>query len=131
MSAMPRLFTLAEATALLPMLRPILRSMQKDKRRLDNLHTDIEAITPAMATNGHGPRLMDIEHEMARLIERLNRDITRISSTGVEVKDIDTGLVDFPSRREGRIVYLCWRVDEPEIRYWHELDAGVAGRQPL
>lgn len=131
MSAMPRLFTHDEATAMLPVLRPILRSMQEDKRRLDVLHAEIESISPAMATNGHGPVVMAIEHEMATLIERLNNQIASISSAGIEVKDIDTGLVDFPSRRDGRIVYLCWRVDEPEIEFWHELDAGVAGRQPL
>jgi hypothetical protein len=50
---------------------------------------------------------------------------------GVEVKGIDEGLVDFPSERDGRVVYLCWRIGEPDILYWHEVHTGFQGRQPL
>ena len=131
MSETPRLFTHEEASALLPELRPILRKIQKDKRRLDELHNEIDAITPAMATNGHANKVTEIELAMAKLVEELNGSITRITDMQVELKDLDMGLVDFPSLRDDRIVYLCWNVDEPEIAFWHELDAGVAGRQPL
>lgn len=131
MEEQPRLFTLQEATDLLPVLRPMLLRMQSDKRDLDNLHAEIESITPAMATNGHASKVKAVELDMARLVNSLNDALTRISAMGVEVKDIDMGLVDFPSLRGDRIVYLCWTVDEPEIAFWHELDAGIAGRQPL
>jgi hypothetical protein len=127
----PRLFTLDEARSLLPQLRPLLHSLRENKRRLDNLHADIETITPAMATNGHAMRVTEIEIGMAELIEELQTAIGTITNLGVELKDIDLGLVDFPSLREDRIVYLCWTVDEADIMFWHELDAGVAGRQPL
>lgn len=131
MSETPHLFTLAEASALLPTLRPVLRKIQQDKRRLDELHLQIESITPAMATNGHANKVTEIELEMAGLVESLNESISAISAMHVELKDLELGLVDFPSLRDDRIVYLCWNVDEPEIAFWHELDAGVAGRQPL
>ena len=131
MSEEPRLFTHEEASALLPVLRPILRKLQEDKRRLDKLHAEIESITPAMATNGYATRVTEVEIEMTGIIEEINESISTISGMGVEMKDLDLGLVDFPNLRDDRIVYLCWNVDEPEIAYWHELDAGVAGRQPL
>jgi hypothetical protein len=54
-----------------------------------------------------------------------------IAASGAELKDINSGLLDFRSQREGREVYLCWRYGEGEIRFWHDLDAGFAGRQPL
>lgn len=131
MSETPRLFTHEEASELLPELRPILRKIQQDKRRLDELHVEIEQITPAMATNGHANKVTEIELAMAKLVEELNESVARITAMHVELKDLDLGLVDFPSLRDDRIVYLCWNVDEPEIGYWHELDAGVAGRRPL
>lgn len=131
MSEAIRLFTLEEATRLLPVLRPILRSIQADKTRLDELHSQIEGITPAMATNGHANRVTEIEIEMARHVQAINDSIHRITELGVELKDLDLGLVDFPSVRDDRVVYLCWNVDEAEIAFWHEVDAGVAGRQPL
>jgi hypothetical protein len=131
MDEVPRLFTVEQARSLLPDLRPLLLSMREQKRKLDNLHADMENISPAMATNGHATRVTEIELAMAELIEGLQSAIGKISDLGVELKDIDLGLVDFPSLREDRIVYLCWTVDEADIAFWHELDAGVAGRQPL
>ena len=131
MTETPQLFTLERARSLLPQLRPLLISLRENKRKLDNLHADIETITPAMATNGHAVRVTEIEIAMAELIDRLQTAIGSISDLGVELKDIDLALVDFPSLREDRIVYLCWTVDEEDITFWHELDAGVVGRQPL
>lgn len=63
-------------------------------------------------------------HEMQRLIDELH-------GMGIEVKGIDQGLVDFPAERDGRTIYLCWMLDEPDIAYWHDLDTGFRGRQPL
>ena len=57
--------------------------------------------------------------------------IKAIVELGVALKDIEQGLIDFPTERDGRIVYLCWRQGEDEIRFWHELDTGFAGRRPL
>ena len=57
--------------------------------------------------------------------------VQEVQILGVQIKDFKSGLVDFPYDRDGRIVYLCWRLDEDEIRWWHETDAGFAGRQPI
>ena len=69
--------------------------------------------------------------EAERRVQAIQQSMQRLTELGVEVKGIEDGLVDFPSLREGRLVYLCWRIGEPDILYWHELDAGFRGRQAL
>lgn len=131
MQDVPRLFTYEEASALLPVLRPILQSIQTEKRQLDDLHNELEKLTPAMRTNGHATQAAELELLITSLVESIQADINTIHDLGVEIKDLDMGLVDFPSLREGRVVYLCWKVDEPQIGFWHDLDTGLAGREPL
>ena len=65
------------------------------------------------------------------LMEALHQELASITTAGIEIKDLDTGLCDFYSLREGREVYLCWKLGEPHVGYWHEIEAGFAGRQSL
>jgi hypothetical protein len=126
-----RLFTLEEATALLPMLRPRLHDLAAKKRRLDEVQREFTALRRHVPANGHGKRAQELERELRALLDAVNSEVAAIRALGIEVKDLDIGLVDFPSKREDRIVFLCWRMDEPAIVAWHELDAGYRGRQPL
>lgn len=126
-----RLFTHEEATALLPELRPRLQSLAAMKRRLDAVQREFAEIRKHAQSNGHGKRAQELEKELDGLVHDLNTAIAAIHALGIEVKDLDIGLVDFPSEREGRVVYLCWRMDEPAIVAWHELDGGYMGRHPL
>ena len=130
---MPRYFTLEEATALLPRLTEILLEIQERQRALARLRQDLTAATLKAAGNGH---LMERElaqkrravEEAARRVEEM---ASQIRELGCELKCIDEGLIDFPTQLEGREVYLCWRLGEERIAYWHELHTGFAGRQPL
>lgn len=131
MSHQPRLFDHAEASALIPVLRPLLRSLQEQKREHDELRKRLEPYSAAMRTNGHATAVAPIEGRIAELIDAMHETVQEIQNMGVEVKDLDMGLVDFPALRDDRIVYLCWMVDEPEIAFWHDLDTGIAGREPL
>lgn len=131
MQQQPRLFTHEEANVLIPVLRPILRSIQEQKRELDKLRLKLEPYTAAMRTNGHATEVAQLEINLRDLVNSIDAAVTEIQNRGVEVKDLDMGLVDFPAQRNGRIVYLCWMVDEPQIDFWHELDTGIAGREPL
>ena len=81
--------------------------------------------------NGHAKRAQELEKELHALVHGLNTEIAAIHALGVQVKDLAIGLVDFPSERDGHIVYLCWRMDESAIVAWHELDGGYPGRQSL
>lgn len=127
----PRLFTHEEATALLPEMRSRLQNLAAMKRRLDLVQREFNAIQQHARSNGHATRAQELGTELETLVHDLNAAVAAIHALGIDVKDLDIGLVDFPSEREGRVVYLCWRMDEPAIVAWHELDGGFMGRQPL
>jgi hypothetical protein len=126
-----RYFTVEEARALVPRLRGLLVALQAEKRELDQLLGELRRLAPLAFLNGHGAQLERIEQRVAELTRSIREKVRVIHQLGVEVKDLDMGIVDFPSLRDGREVYLCWRVDEPTVAYWHDLDAGFRGRQPL
>lgn len=126
-----RLFTVAEANALLPAIVPRLESLRDLKEQLDAAKIELDRFTPAMRGNGHGMDALALERQIADVVSRISAGIGEISALGIEIKDLNFGLIDFPSVRDGRIVYLCWRLGEAEIAFWHNLDAGFAGRQPL
>ena len=86
-----------------------------------------ERITDALAADGGGVAGSDW-FEASR---QLREDVTDLAERGILLRDAEGGLVDFPSEREGRIVFLCWRVDEDHLGFWHEQDSGFIGRQPL
>ncbi len=131
MQRQPRLFSYEEATALLPVLRPLLRAIQEKKRELDEVRLQLEQYTPAMRTNGHAAVAAQLEAKLRDLIDSLGEDVGEIQDMGIEVKDLNMGLVDFPTLRNGRVVNLCWMVNEAQIDFWHEIDTGFAGREPL
>ncbi len=126
-----RLFTHVEATALLPMLRPRLQHLAAMKRQLDGVQQEFNALRQQARVNGHAKRARELEHTLQTLVHDLNTELATMRALGIAVKDLTIGLVDFPSEREGRVVYLCWRMDEPAIVAWHELDGGYMGREPL
>lgn len=127
-----RVFTLEEALALLPLVRRLVEEIQQGKHHLDELTAVLDALM--VMTAGNGRLSADIERskqDIARQAEELERLLQELQETGAELKGIEEGLIDFPSQREGRIVYLCWRLGEETITWWHDLDTGFAGRQPL
>lgn len=130
---MPQLFTLDEASELLPRLQELLIEMQEKKRALDRLQQQIGVLTGRASGNGHllAKDLGEKRREADALTKRLNEMLEEISSMGCKVKGIDDGLIDFPAERDGRVVYLCWKLGEERIEHWHDVDAGFAGREPL
>lgn len=126
-----RYFTVQEARQLVPRLRGLLTALQAEKRELDRELAELRRLAPLAFLNGHGARFQAHEMRVAELARAIREKVRQIHDLGVEVKDLDMGLVDFPSLRDGREVYLCWKVDEPTVAFWHELDAGFRGRQPL
>lgn len=130
---MARTFTLDEATALLPRLSEILPEMQERKTALDSLRVELTSMTRMASGNGHlvAPDVDRKREEAEGLAERLNELLDEINQLGCELKGIEEGLIDFRSPREERMVYLCWKLGEPEVVYWHELDTGFASRQRL
>jgi hypothetical protein len=130
---MPRFFTVEEANLELPRLRQWLPRLQDRRHRLDIVQRKLGELTVKAAADGNllEEEVHGTQREVQRLTDELNKLIAKINDLGCEIKDIEQGLVDFPALREGREVYLCWRLGEAEVAFWHELDAGFSGRQPL
>ena len=123
----PKLFTVEEANSLLPRLRELLADVSLHRDALRERAPHLEPILRAASTNGGGR----IGSEYGVEAYKLYLAIERIRELGVVLKDLDVGLLDFPHQREGRVVFLCWHPPEERIGYWHEIEAGYAGRQPL
>jgi len=130
---MPRLFTLDEANALLPRLRKILVEMQEKKASLDSVRAELGGMTRTASGNGHllAQQMDRQRRDGEALAERLNELLGEINRLGCELKGLEEGLIDFRSKREGRTVYLCWRLGEETIAHWHELNTGFGSRKPL
>lgn len=128
----PRLFSLAEANDLLPEVMPLLLALRSHKVTLDAAAAALSALTPAMRQNGHAAQARTLEARIREMTRELAAGINHLTTLGIEIKSLDHGLIDFPSLYEGRVVFLCWRLGEgPVIRFWHDIDAGFAGRRPL
>ena len=113
---------LAELRPLLAALRDARDAVAAGQLRLTQLHTDDDADPTLIAREQQG---------MTITVQRMELAVRQIDAWGVNLRDIGTGLVDFPALVNGRPVWLCWKLGEDDIAYWHELDAGIAGRQPL
>jgi len=122
-----RCFTVREANELIPFLTNHLHKLRSTYRELE---TGCASCTPAFQDlfDAGG---MPVDAHYFLLISQLQSLLSEIDAEGCELKDLERGLVDFPTIWEGREVFLCWKLGEPEVGYWHEIDAGYAGRQPL
>jgi hypothetical protein len=126
-----RLFTLAEANAMLPEVRPLLEELSEARHALGLVQGTLIEMTPEMRGNGHRVDALGLERQLEMLVDRLALGIHQIELMGITLQDIDLGLIDFPASYDGRVVLLCWRLGEEEIGYWHELSTGYAGRRPV
>lgn len=130
----PRYFTVAEANAALGELRPVAEEMVARRSELVDAQGRRAALGAQVVTNGGDltpSDFADADEELEEAASALARCVKRIQEAGVLVKDLDQGLLDFPSLREGEEILLCWRVGEDQIRYWHGLEEGFAGRKEL
>ena len=122
-----RHFTVEEANALLGRIEPVLRSLREARDRLTDAEAH-EALAGAAPTNGGG----DPGRDVGEAFLEVRRMLLALQELGIVVRDLERGLIDFPAIHEGREVYLCWQLDEPpRIAFWHDLEAGYGGRQPL
>ena len=122
-----KLFTLDEANAFVPQLLDLVPRIQKLSTSLNNDFPDIKNAREKAKWNGGSDQGVDYLNAVLKYNDLMHR----IEGMGCEVKGIREGLVDFPSLREGREVYLCWRMPEKEILFWHDLNTGFSGRKPI
>ena len=119
-----REFTVDEANALLPMVRESLERIRVARQVV--LHGG-ERVRQNAPTNGGGREGKEYWEALATL----RRGVEALNGEGIILRDPESGLIDFPSRRDGREVFLCWRLGEPDVAYWHGPEGGFAGRQPI
>ena len=127
-------FTVAEANSTLPLVRAIVRDVTELAAELRERHERLNRIKPGgrfRLSEAHDEELQQVQAELERGQEKMAEYVRELQQLGVELKDYTTGLIDFPSIMNGRVVYLCWRLGEPEVAHWHELEAGFMGRQRL
>ncbi len=128
---MDRIFTIEEANRTLPLVGRIVDDLVRDHRLWEDKVREFE-----LATVGSSPEHPDaiaelLQTEAQRLAREIEGYIAELNALGVIVKGMDTGLVDFRGQMDGREVYYCWKLGEPSVMYWHEIDAGFVGRQRL
>lgn len=124
---MQKYFTLAEANEALKVIRPLMDEVMQIRQRILANQPEIWSAVEKSAGNGGNPVLS----KMVLEFEKFDALIHKIHDTGAQIKDINIGLLDFSAQKDGREVYLCWQHGEGDIAYWHEIDAGYAGRQPI
>lgn len=130
-----RTFTLEEAQSLLPVVESLLRRAIEGKQSAEHVDSGLSELARRIYLSG-GMKV-DVAHvsrmraEMENHLQRARESVAEIDAIGVQVKDIDTGLIDFPCRLDDDVVLLCWRLGEPAIEHWHTMESGFQGRQPV
>ena len=130
-----RTFTLQEAQMLLPTLESLLRTAINSKKLIEEVDNEMQELAHRVFLNG-GTLIKVVEvarrkAQREKAVQRAKDAIAEIHATGVQVKDIDIGLLDFPCKVEGEIVLLCWKLGEEKIMHWHSTEEGFAGRKPI
>jgi hypothetical protein len=130
-----RTFTLEEAHTLLPILESLLKQAIQGKKLIEEVDAELQETAHRVFLSGG--TLLNVVHlarrkaEREKAIRRVKDALAEIDATGVQVKDLDIGLLDFPCKVEGEILLLCWKLGEPEITHWHGTHEGFAGRKPV
>jgi hypothetical protein len=120
-------FTLREANEALKSVRPWMDEIQTIRQEILSNQPEIWSVMEKAAGNGGNPTLS----RMVKTFDRLDALIHSIQDLGILIKDINTGLLDFPAQKDGREVYLCWKYGEGDVEFWHEVDADFSGRQSI
>lgn len=132
---MERQFTVEQANELIPELRKALGELNRLQHQARHKYEEMRDIREVgYRSDGNLIMLSDYQEtkrEFDRIVAEANQILTAINERGCRVTDVETGLIDFPSKVDGAPVYLCWQKDEPEVGYYHGLEEGFAGRRPL
>jgi len=130
-----RTFTLDEAQDLLPVLESLLRTALEGKKFIESVDTELQELAHRVFLQGgilvNIVQMARRKAEREKTIQRVKDALAEIDATGVQVKDLDIGLLDFPCEVDGRTVLLCWKLGEKSITHWHGVSEGFAGRKPI
>ena len=130
-----RTFTLDEAQDLLPVLESLLRSSIEGKRMIESVEAEFQAVMHQVFLRGgmslNVVHLASRKAQRDKALQRVKDAMAEIDAIGVQVKDLDIGLLDFPCEVDGQVILLCWKLGEKAITHWHGVSEGFAGRKPV
>lgn len=126
-----QLFTVDHANRTLPYVRKIVEDVVREHRRWQEAIVELDLLTSVAHADLPDPRAVALEKKIQRIAREIDAFQAELESIGIQLKDRRIGLIDFPSELDGRPMLLCWQLGEPSVQFWHELDSGFAGRQPL
>ena len=130
----PKIFSVEEANRFIPRLQEMLRELRRLRETIESKKVEMDLLEIVGVPRTGISVEADMSKEMTVLNDlavQFNKQLETLEDMGCQIKDLDQGLVDFFSVREGRLIYLCWKEGETAIQYWHTLDGGFKGRQPL
>ena len=128
-------FTLEEAQSLLPVMESLLKRAIEGKQLAQEAELGLSELARRIYLSGgmrvDTDKVAKLRAELEGQVQQVRESVAEIDSIGVQVKDLDAGLLDFPCRLDDQVVLLCWRMGEPAIEHWHTVEAGLQGRQPV
>ena len=130
MSDARRTYSIDEANALIPQVRAVLLQLAVEQRRLDTSHAEMHRQLDSDGDPDNASAAGRQEAEVSEIREGMRTLLVHLADMGVEVRDLEMGLVDFPGERDGAPVWLCWRLADPRVAFWHRTDEGYATRRP-
>jgi hypothetical protein len=128
---MARYYDIDAANARVAEVRPLLHQLREDRDAIARAQADLTRFRESNGSSDHAQELARREQEIRDLVRRMEAAVVQIDAWSVTLRDISTGLIDFPALVSGRPIWLCWRLGEGDIEWWHELNTGFSGRQPL
>ena len=126
-----QLFTVDQANRTLPLVRKIVEDVVREHRRWQEAVVELDLVSAGAHPALPNPRVVALEKRIQKMAREVDGFQVELESLGIQLKDRRIGLIDFPSELDGRPMLLCWQLGEPSVQFWHELDSGFAGRQPL
>ena len=126
-----QLFTVDHANRTLPLVRKIVEDIVREHRRWQEAIVELDLISSVARPELPDPRGVALEKKIQHIARDIDAFQAELESIGIQLKDRRIGLIDFPSELDGRPMLLCWQLGEPSVQFWHEVDSGFAGRQPL
>jgi hypothetical protein len=127
----PRFYDLDDANARLLDLRPLLGQLKADRDAVAKAQAELVRFSQTDGDPRHAAGLQEREEQIRELVRRMRDAVLQIDGWDITLRDIESGLVDFPALASGRPIWLCWRLGEDDIGWWHEQNVGFEGRRPL
>lgn len=128
--AAPRRYTIDQANALIPQVRAVILQLAFEQRRLDETHGALHRQLEGNGDPRSAAEVDRLENASAQISDGMRTLVGVLEEMGIQLRDVEMGLVDFPAERDGRQIWLCWRLADPAVAFWHGTDEGYASRKP-